>query len=56
MEPFVIEELKRREEEESRREIREVRIPLDAPDSMGQELECPETPDAPRRGVLIIPL
>jgi len=56
MEPWMLEELKWREEDESRREQHELWIPLEAPDSMGQELECPCTEDAPRRGVLIIPL
>jgi hypothetical protein len=57
MEPWVLDEIRRRDDEEQwRREQQDVRIPVDAPDAMGPEEEPPQTEEAPKRGVLIIPL
>jgi hypothetical protein len=57
MEPWVLDEIRRREDEEQwRQDQPEVRIPVDAPDAMGPEEEPPRTEEAPKRGVLIIPL
>lgn len=57
MQPWIIEELWRREEDEKRRREQEQRrqeIRIDAPmDPMPEE---PNSPDGPRRGVLIIEL
>jgi|AMFO01.1.fsa_nt_gi hypothetical protein len=57
MQPWIIEELWRREEDEKRRREQEQRrqeIRIDAP--VGPMPEEPSSPEEPQRGVLIIEL